>query len=230
MHGFGLEPSGAIRAFRAEPERTSYDTAGPDLKAALRTIAPRGVLVGHRFIRPGDEEALLPEERTAFRQTASKVARQSGAARIVARDLLAVRGFHGVALPRSGSGAPVWPHGVVGSLAHDEEVAVAAVANSQDFSALGIDVEPADPLPPDLVRFVATPSERRRYSAGLLESRIMFVIKEAIYKALHPLDDMFLDFHDMEVDLEAGRGQTRNGQSVTLAFTLSPRVLALAFR
>jgi 4'-phosphopantetheinyl transferase EntD len=208
----------------------SRDTLDPALSTALRSIAPPGILIGHRLIRPGDEDGLLAEERITFRRSALQVYRQSGAARIVTRRLLRALGCSGVALPRSASGAPIWPPGVVGSLAHDEEVAVAAIAGSRRFSALGIDVEPAAPLPPELVMLVSTPAERRRYSSAVLESRLLFVMKEAAYKALNPLDGVFLDFQSIEIDLYANRGQTRNGRTVELVFTISPRVVAIAFR
>lgn len=212
-----------------EAKRMRDDTSDPALVTALGPIAPTGILVGHRVISQGDEDGLLPEERNAFPPSASKVYRQSGAARIVARRLLGVLGFGGVALPRSMSGAPVWPPGVIGSLAHDETVAMAAIASSRQFSALGIDVEPAAPLPPELVMLVATPAERRCYPSAVVESRILFVVKEAIYKALNPLDGVFLDFQDIEVDLFANRGRTRSGQTVEVVFTMSPCVVAISF-
>jgi 4'-phosphopantetheinyl transferase EntD len=214
----------------AEALTVSYKAIGPALSTALRPIAPPGILIGHRVIRGGDERALLAAERDSFRPSALKIYRQSGAARIVARRLLSALGLTAVALPRSISGAPVWPPGVVGSLAHDEEVAVAAVAKSGQFSALGIDVEPATALPPELVRLVATPTERRRYPPAVTESRLLFVIKEAIYKTLNPHDGVFLDFQDIEVDLSPNRGRTRTGQTVEITFTLSPRVVAMSFR
>jgi len=57
----------------------------------------------------------------------------------------------------------------------------------------------------------------------------LFAIKEAIYKALNPLDGVFLDFQEIEVDLFANRGQTRNGQTVEIVFTMSPRIVAISF-
>jgi 4'-phosphopantetheinyl transferase EntD len=196
----------------------------------LLSIAPRGILVGHHLIGLGDEDALLPAECDAFLHNAAKLRRQSGAARIAARRLLETQGFRNVALPRSRHGAPVWPAGIVGSLAHDDEVAVAAIASAERFSALGIDVEPATPLPCELVHLVATAGECRRYATTVLRSRLLFVAKEAIFKALNPLDGVFLDFRDIEVDLYKRRGLTRTGQLIELAFTTLPRVLAIAFR
>lgn len=200
------------------------------LGASLQSIAPPGILVGHHLVRCGDEDALLPAERDDFIHSVAKVRRQSGAARIAARRLLEVYGFQNVALPRSWCGAPVWPSGIIGSLAHDDEVAVAAVARSQRFSALGIDVEPAAPLPSELVALVATPAERRRYAAAVLGTRLLFVVKEAIFKALNPIDGIFLDFQDIEVDLHSNRGRTRTGQLIGFVLTMSPRILAISFR
>jgi len=210
-------------------QRMNKDVNDVGLIRALASLGPPNVLVGHRIITPGDEDALLPGERSTFRSSAPKIYRQSGAARIVARHLLGVFGFSDVVLSRSLSGAPVWPAGVVGSLAHDDSVAVAAIARSREFSALGIDVEPADPLPPELITLVATPTERRCYPAAIVESRILFAVKEAIYKALNLFDGPFLDFQDIEVDLNASRGRTRNGQTLAIAFTNSPRVVAMSF-
>jgi 4'-phosphopantetheinyl transferase EntD len=200
------------------------------LRGSLQSIVPPGVLLGHHVIGPGDGDALLPVEQDDFIHCVEKVRRQSGAARIAARGLLAVWGYQNVALPRSRRGAPVWPSGIIGSLAHDDEVAVAAIASVDRFSALGIDVEPAAPLPRELVNLVATPAERLSYATAVLELRLLFVVKEAIFKALNPLDGVFLDFHDIEVDLHAKQAQTRTGQLIGLAFTTSPRVLAIAFR
>src|SRR5438105_4192243 len=127
---------------------------------ALERAAPRGVRVGGRIITDGDENALLPEERLATRTHRIDRLRASGAARVVARTLLGVIGNGSIAVPTAPNGAPTWPQHVVGSLAHDDRVAVAAIASSADYRAIGVDVEPATPLPNDLVEIVATPRER----------------------------------------------------------------------
>src|SRR5215218_2665049 len=159
-------------------------TVDPALEAALTALRPIGIVIGHRLITPGDEDALRPAERTSSCAGIQKVRRQSGAARTIARELLARLGFHDVSIPRSNSGAPIWPPGVVGSVAHDNDVAVAAIADAGRFLTVGVDVEPADPLPPELVELVATSAERERYSSALLHSRVIFAAKEAIYKAV----------------------------------------------
>src|SRR5262245_14969578 len=126
-------------------------------QSAIETLSFPGVTVGHRLISPGDEKALLKDEAPAFAASVVKVRRASGAARIVARQLLAQLGHPGCSLPKGVSGAPEWPTGVIGSLAHDARVAVAAVGIRTNVGALGIDVEPAEYLPSELLDLVATP-------------------------------------------------------------------------
>jgi 4'-phosphopantetheinyl transferase EntD len=201
----------------------------PAIAVALTALTPAGVSVGHRVIAAGDENALLEEEAEAFERSSTRVRRESGAARHVAREILGAWGFVAPPLPRTGKGPPKWPPGVVGSLSHDDTIAVAAVASAEAYRGIGIDVEPAVPLSSELVELVATPLERRRYAASILESRVLFAVKEAVYKAQFPSDGVFLDFQDIEVDLELKRAVTRNGRNVAISVTSVPRVLAFAF-
>jgi 4'-phosphopantetheinyl transferase EntD len=202
------------------------DTA---LHTAIQALAVPGVAVGHRAISAGDEDALLPTEAPAFAASVVKVRRASGAARIVARELLARLGQPGWALAKTASGAPIWPAGIVGSLAHDACYAVAAVARASTVAALGIDIEPAEQLPPDLLDLVATPREREKLADDPYCGRLLFVAKEATYKAVYPLDQTFLEHHDVEIDLAARKAVLRNGRVVDLRFGLSAHLLAVAF-
>ena len=201
----------------------------PALAAALASLGPPEIWLTHRVIQPDDEDLLLAVEAPDFRTSVLKVRRQSGAARSLARELLAEFGFRDTALRRTDSGAIDWPTGMNGSLAHDDQVAVAAVARQQSILALGIDIEPAIPLRDGLARIIATPTERRRYQRSILESRLLFSLKEAVYKAQHPIYGDALDFQDVEIDLDARRGMTRTGRSFLLRFITAPRVVALAF-
>lgn len=204
-------------------------TTDSSLHAAIDALSLPGITIGHRLISLGDEHALMPEEVGAFASSVVKVRRASGAARIVARQLLAQRGYAECALPKAPSGAPIWPAGVVGSLAHDSRVAVAAVGMRADFSALGIDIEPAEILPSELLDLVATPQERARIGEDPYRGRLLFAAKEAVYKAVYPLDQTFLDHHDVQVDLASRRAIVRNGRVVELRFCIATHLVALAF-
>jgi 4'-phosphopantetheinyl transferase EntD len=199
------------------------------LQTAIERLALPGITIGHRLISNGDESALMPQEAACFDSTVAKVRRASGAARIAARELLFQAGYDRCAVPRARSGAPIWPSGIVGSLAHDSRVAIAAVALHRDFANIGIDIEPAEPLPTELLELVATPAERPCLKAYPCGGRLLFVVKEAVYKAVAALDRIFLDHHDVEVDFAACKAAVRNGRTVDVRFCISTHLMALAY-
>ena len=199
------------------------------LALAIDAVAMPGVLIGHRLIAEGDDLALLPEEMAGFAGSVIKVRRASGAARIVARQLMSRLGRAPQPIPRSTAGMPVWPGGIVGSLAHDARIAVAAMARQDDFLGVGVDIEPAEPL-----ERTCWASLQPRRSDGQLTTiryrgRLLFSIKEAIYKAVYPLDGTFLDHHDVEVDLPAGTATVRKGRVVPFRYCVATHIMALAF-
>jgi 4'-phosphopantetheinyl transferase EntD len=171
----------------------------PQLQIMLDALTAPGILVGHRLIAPGDESALLPQEFGAFARSVVKVRRASAAARIIARALL------------SQLGHPPQP------------------ARRSDYASVGIDVEPVQPLDRDLIVIVATAAERRAIADDPVQARVLFVIKEAIYKAVHPLDGMFLDHHDVEVSFPDGIATIRRGRRVRFRYGVGARMVALAF-
>jgi len=195
----------------------------------IRSIAEPSILIGHRLIIHGDEGALRIEEAVCFPGAVSQVRRQAGAARIVARQLLSRLNYEHVAIAKTSSGAPLWPAGIVGSLAHDERVALAAVARKGDFLALGVDIEPAEELPEDLVEIIATDTERSRYGQSILRGRRLFAAKEAVYKAIFPIDQCFLDFHDIEVELQQQVARLSYGRTAAVRVSDGNYVIALAF-
>jgi 4'-phosphopantetheinyl transferase EntD len=199
------------------------------VQTTIERLAVPGIMIGHRSISHGDECALMPQEAACFESSVAKVRRASGAARIAARALLSQAGYDACAVPKTSSGAPIWPLGIVGSLAHDKRVAVAAVARQRDFANIGIDIEPAEPLPDELLELVVTPTERTCLKAHPCGGRLLFVVKEAVYKAVGALDRIFLDHHDVEVDLTARKAAVRNGRTVDVRFCVSTHLIALAY-
>ena len=203
-------------------------TGDPALQQAIAALAPPGLLIGHRLIAPGDESALLPAEAAAMASMAVDRRRASGAARQVARALMARLGYAQLSILKSASGAPIWPAGLCGSIAHDDRVAVAALGLRRDIAAVGIDVEPTVPLPADMLDLIATPDELRTIADDPLGGKLLFAAKEAVYKAVHPLDGVFLEFHDIAVDLAGRTATTRTGRVLSLRYCLSSHVVVLA--
>jgi 4'-phosphopantetheinyl transferase EntD len=211
------ESIGAVRSPLSERLAVLARAAHPGLRAACRKITA------------GDELALTPAELRPLDRSIDSVRRASGAARIVAKTLLAEFGVSaGVELPRSASRAPIWPPGFVGSLAHDAEYAAAAVARSTSLRGVGIDIEPALPLPEELLEMIATHSERKQINGDLILARLLFCMKEAVYKATHPIDGVFLGHHDVEVSLQSSVALTSSGHSLRVYTIASPRLIALA--
>ena len=206
---------------------TMREPIDPLVQRALESIAPPGVLVGHRLISPGDGLALLKVEAATISSSLPEVWRASGAARVVARDLMAQLGHPPLPILKGEGGMPIWPIGVVGSLAHDDRVAVAAVTNQRDASAFGIDVEPAEPLPPDVLEVIATPRELSQIAGHPLGGRLLFAAKEAVYKAVYPQDRAFLEFRDIEIDFADRTAMTSTGRLVTIRYCVSSHVLVL---
>ncbi|MGH2784714.1 MAG: 4'-phosphopantetheinyl transferase family protein [Actinomycetota bacterium] len=99
-------------------------------------------------------------------------------------------------IPSGDDRAPIWPPGIVGSIAHTRRVAVAIVASDGDFRALGVDVEATD-------RVVEERTSERIGSIQELgalpdpAALILFCAKEATYKAMAPLGATRLGFHDV---------------------------------
>jgi len=193
-------------------------------------MAPAGVLIGHRLIAPGDESALTAAEAQSIASPLSEVRRASGAVRIVGRQLLSQLGYEAYTLPKGPSGAPLWPAGIVGSFAHDERVAAAAIARRRDAETVGIDVEPAEALPPEMLDLIATPNERSMIGDDLCAGRLLFAAKEAVYKAVHPLDGAFLEYRDIEIDLTNRTAVVCNWRALGLRFCRSSHLVVLAWQ
>jgi len=215
-----------MRGLNVPLDRSADERALDD---ALAAILPPGVHAACRAIRGGEQALLLPEEAASLTSQKDRMRDASGAARHAARGLMVQAGLDVAPVRKTASGAPVWPPGVVGSMAHDDEFAVAAVASAGAFGGLGLDIEPAEPLPEDVAAIVRMPGDILDGVEEKLASRLLFAAKEAVYKAIFPRDELILGFEDAVIDFTRGQGRTRTGRSVRLVYTLTPRIVVLAF-
>jgi 4'-phosphopantetheinyl transferase EntD len=155
---------------------------------------------------------LFPVEREALGQAVEKRRREFVTARACAREALARLAIPPQPIPTGSRGEPVWPDGVVGSITHCTGYRACAVAAASDLTTIGIDAEVAEPLPQGLIGDIALPEERQaieRLAAadpGISWDRLLFSIKESIYKAWFPLTRSWLGFEDACVSLDRERG------------------------
>lgn len=101
-----------------------------------------------------------------------------------------------VEILRSPSGAPLLPPGSVGSLTHDDGIAVGVISRSAVFSAVGVDIEPLADLS-DGVRDLVV-----RDDDVTPDPLSAFVGKEAAYKAWSALGGQMLEHHDVQVIID----------------------------
>lgn len=128
------------------------------------------------------------------------------AGRACAHAALSALGRDVDALLRRADGAPQWPSGVVGSISHCPEAAVAIVADHGHWAALGIDVETDRPLADDAAHYVLAEAERARLAAlpgGLARWALpAFAAKECVHKCVHPLGGAYLTFEEVAIDFD----------------------------
>ncbi|GAB3590788.1 4'-phosphopantetheinyl transferase Npt [Corynebacterium faecale] len=107
---------------------------------------------------------------------------------------------------RGERGMPLWPSSVSGSLTHTDGFRAAVVAPRLLVRSMGLDAEPAEPLPRDVLGSIARvgemPQLARLEANGVhCADRLLFCAKEATYKAWFPLTHRWLGFEQAEIDL-----------------------------
>ena len=156
----------------------------------------------------GSEAALTQAEAALVMQAVPRRRAHFAAGRACAHEALRRLGMPAVELLRTESGAPRWPAGCVGSISHCDRAAVALVASDEHWLALGIDVEPDQSLPDDVAGYAFGIDERARLARlpGGMDAwgLLAFCAKECVHKCVHPLRGAFLEFEDVEIDLDTG--------------------------
>lgn len=109
-------------------------------------------------------------------------------------------------------GAPCWPAGATGSIAHTQGHAWAVVGRLDQGHHLGIDSECIvdENGAQDIVALCCTPWERTRWFPSMhpIGATLLFSAKESVYKAIHPIVKRFVDFDEVEmIDCTSATGQ-----------------------
>jgi 4'-phosphopantetheinyl transferase EntD len=165
-------------------------------RAALHRIAPEGVAVGAASISAANLGLLYPAELALVGSAVEHRRNEFATGRVLLRGLIG-RDEPVLALT---SRAPAFPDDVVATLAHDHDVAVAAVAtrgSAPSIRSLGIDIETIGAVEVGAAAVVCRDDE-----AGL-DPTMVFVAKEAAYKAWSNSGGGMLDHHDVRIEIDA---------------------------
>lgn len=167
----------------------------------IEKILPPEVAAAETCDDPADA-VLFPEEEAVVARAVGKRRREFTTARWCARRALAELGLPPVPIIPGERGEPGWPEGVVGSITHCDGYRAAAVAMTPDVLTVGIDAEPHHPLPDGVLNAVAREEELALLGKlgstepGVCWDRLLFSVKESVYKAWFPMTGEWLGFQD----------------------------------
>ncbi len=175
----------------------------------LRDLLPEDVALSASQIEDA-QDSLFVDEMEAILSSVPKRQAEFRAGRTHARRALRALGCPDQPILRNHNRSPIWPHSFVGAITHSRLLAAAIAAPADKYLALGIDLEPTTPLATDLHALVARPEERAAFLRPIKSRRkvidrgkLVFSIKEAVFKAYNPLTDHWLDFQDATITLDA---------------------------
>jgi 4'-phosphopantetheinyl transferase EntD len=177
----------------------------------ISEILPGVVASAEAFGDPPDA-AIFPAEEALLTRAVQKRRSEFATGRHCARIALGALGIGPAPILPGQGGAPQWPPGVVGSITHCAGYRAAAVARASEVITIGLDAEPAQWLPGEVLGLVALPDERDRLRdlardvPGVCWDRLLFSAKESVYKAWFPLARRWLGFADADITINAANG------------------------
>lgn len=170
------------------------------LAAALQNCLPQNVTLSIGQI-PDLQAPLFDVEEAAIIKAVQRRRAAFRAGRTCAREALSKLGARPCAVPVASDRQPVWPPGIVGSISHAPGWATAVVASAHDFRGIGVDMEEDAPLNPEVREMICRPEELSKLPPTLVIRRkqidtgkLVFSIKEAIFKAVYPSTSIYLGF------------------------------------
>jgi 4'-phosphopantetheinyl transferase EntD len=176
--------------------------------ALLERIVPAGVVTSEAFDDSHDI-VLFPAEAEIVSRSVDKRRREFATARWCAREALAGLGLPPSPILPGEHGAPRWPDGVAGAITHCAGYRGVALARTSDVAMLGLDAEPNGPLPDGVLDAIALPPERVWVRELLVAEpkvrwdRLLFSMKESVYKAWFPATGVRLDFEDALITVDS---------------------------
>ena len=172
-------------------------------KGILEPLFPDNVMSVFSESVPANMDR-YPEEEQFTKRMVKRRLREFQHGRNCARLALSMLGQPPGPIRRGKHHEPLWPAGFIGTISHTGSYAAAAVAATDLFLGIGLDMEFADPIEDRLIASICRTEEIDRVNDGEdigHRAKLLFSIKESIYKCLWPLIREFVDFTEIEVQL-----------------------------
>jgi len=142
---------------------------------------------------------LTPGEIAQMSSAVERRQREFRAGRNAARAAMVSLGYGATELLSGPDRAPVWPSGLAGSISHTSARCIVALCPKGEIASVGIDIEEVARVRPEFTRYVVRPGEP--VHTGFVDPQAaraaQFSAKEAVYKALYPMTQTFMGFHDV---------------------------------
>ena len=167
----------------------------------VAALFPPGIGVGACVVGQGGP--LVGAEAAAMARAVPARQAEFAAGRHAARQAMAGLGLPASPIPMNDDRSPLWPAGSTGSITHHGTLALAVAARAGTL-ALGLDAEPDEDLPGDLLPLIFPDPAEQRLLAGssrpLQRAREGFAAKEAAYKCQFTRSRQLLDFTDLRLE------------------------------
>ncbi len=193
-----------------QPELAQNAVTACDLPLpSIAALFPGRVFVGKARPGEGATDGAFSAELAALGRVAPVRRQEFLAGRLALRRAQRAMGVTAFPVLPGRDRAPVWPAGHCGSISHAGDRAIAVLAATGPLAALGLDMEPAEPLPSDLLDEILSAAERddlKGFTRPDVAARIVFSVKEAVYKAQYPLTRQLFGFDRLRVRLDGACG------------------------
>ena len=161
----------------------------------------------------------MPDEEVHVKKAVLKRQQEFRAGRKAAREALVKLGYPPTTIPVGFRREPIWPSGVVGSISHSRELAIAVVGFATKCRGLGVDIEEDADLDRELWPTLFTPSELDWLLCTTAQdrsrlARILFSAKESVYKYQFPKTREIPEFTELELRLNTSP-QLFDGKFIT---------------
>jgi 4'-phosphopantetheinyl transferase EntD len=173
-----------------------------------RSVFARAAVVEGSLIQLSKCGTLFPEESCLIGSAVAARKREFETGRNCARRALRRLDIEPCPILMGAMREPLWPENIIGSITHEGSYCIVALQRPGFSRGMGIDLTQNLPLHNRIVSAVCAPEERQLVAPDSLLSemfdprRVVFSMKESLYKCLYPTVKRVFEFRDVRIELD----------------------------